>query len=203
MNRIWSIAFILACGAAAGAADTYTIDPNHTHATFSFQHLGFSTFHGKIPAKSGTIVLDRERRTGTIDVAFDVAALTTAVPDFDAHLRSRDFFEVERYPTATFKSSRITFDGDAPAGATGDLTIKGISKPVVLKITSFNCGPHPMAKVPACGSNARATIKRSDYGMTYGGGAVKDEITLDIEVEAMQQAASSGGPIASPRSEGS
>lgn len=178
---------LVSCGAVAGAAETYTIDPNHTHASFSFQHLGLSTFHGKIPAKSGTIVLDRAAKSGVIDVVFDVAAVATAVPKFDEHLRSADFFEVEKHPTATFRSNAIAFDGDAPATARGDLTIKGISKPVMLKITSFNCAQHPMAKVPACGANARATLKRSDFGLTYGAGAVKDEIALDIEVEAMRK----------------
>jgi polyisoprenoid-binding protein YceI len=109
------------------------------------------------------------------------------VRKFDEHLRSRDFFEVEKNPSASFKSSRITFEGDAPASVTGDLTIKGVSKPVVLKIESFSCGQHPMMKVPACGANAVATIKRSDYGMTYALPAVKDEITLIIEVEATQK----------------
>lgn len=178
------IAMLLSFGAAASAADTYSIDPSHTHATFAFQHLGFSTFHGKIPSQRGTISLDRAQKTGEVDVVFDLTAVTTGVKKFDDHLRSEDFFEVESHPTATFKSRKVTFEGDAPASITGDLTIKGISKPVTLKVTSFHCGQHPMLKVPACGANASATINRSDYGMTYALPAVKDQITLEIEVEA-------------------
>lgn len=175
------------CCIAANAADTYSIDPSHTHATFSFHHLGLSTFDGKIPAESGTIVLDRAQKTGSINVVFNPGGVATGVAKFDDHLRSDDFFEVEKYPTATFKSNKITFEGDEPATVSGNLTIKNITKPVTLKITAFNCAQHPMLKVPACGANATATIKRSDFGMEYALPAVRDEITLGIEVEAAQK----------------
>lgn len=179
------VTFLLgSCCVAVHAADTYSIDPNHTHATFSFEHLGFSTFDGKIPAKNGTITLDRAQKSGTVDVTFDLKGVATGVPKFDDHLRSKDFFEVEKEANATFKSSKITFNGDRPASLTGDLTIKGVTKPVTLQVKSFNCGPHPMMKVPACGANATGTIKRSEFGLGYALPAVKDEIALEIEVEA-------------------
>jgi polyisoprenoid-binding protein YceI len=152
--------------------------------TFSFQHLGFSTFHGKIPAQSGTITLDREQKTGSVDVQFDLKALATGVPKFDDHLRSKDFFEVGKQPTAAFKSNKMSFKGDDPAIVSGDLTIKGITKPVTLEVKDFKCGPHPMMKVAACGANATAKIKRSDFGLSYALPAVADEINLSIEVEA-------------------
>lgn len=171
------------CCTAVWAADTYKLDPNHTHATFSFQHLGFSTFRGKIPAQSGTVVLDRAQKSGTVEVQFEPKAVTTGVRQFDEHLRGKDFFEVEKFPDATFKSTKIAFKGENPATITGDLTIKGITKPVTLEVTGFKCGPHPMLKAPACGGNASAKIKRSDFGMSYALPAVPDEITLEIEVE--------------------
>jgi polyisoprenoid-binding protein YceI len=190
MKKILAIALLstLASGAAVQAAETtYSIDPNHTHATFAFQHLGFSTFHGKVPARAGTIVLDRAAKSGRVDVEFDPKAVATGVPKFEEHLRSPDFFEVARHPTASFKSSKITFDNDVPKTIAGDLTIKGITRPVTLQVQSFHCADHPMAKVPACGANATASIKRSDYGMVYALPAVPDEIKLEIEVEAMQK----------------
>lgn len=190
MKKILALALVSAVcsSAAAGAAETtYSIDPNHTHATFAFQHLGFSTFHGKVPARTGTIVLDRAAKTGRVEVEFDPGAVATGVPKFDEHLRSGDFFEVTKHSTATFKSSRLTFENDAPKEVVGELTIKGITKPVTLQVRSFHCAEHPMAKVPACGANASASIKRSDYGMTFALPAVPDEITLEIEVEAMQK----------------
>lgn len=176
------------CVTAANAADTYTIDANHTHATFTFQHLGLSKFDGKIPAQGGTIVLDRAKKSGSVEVTFDLEAIATGVAKFDEHLRSADFFEVTKQPTATFKSSKITFKGDEPATIAGNLTIKGITKPVTLEVASFNCvDAHPMAKVPACGANATATIKRSDFGLRYALPAVPDEIELEVEVEAMRK----------------
>lgn len=187
MKKMLAILICSSGCALAHAADTYSIDPNHTHATFSFQHLGFSTFHGKIPAKSGTIVLDAAQQRGTIDVAFDVAAIATGVPKFDQHLQSKDFFETDTHQTATFKSSKVTFTGDAPTAVSGDLTIKGMTKPVTLQVTSFKCGPHPMMKAPACGANATGQIKRSEFGLSYAAPAVPDEIGLIIEVEAIKK----------------
>lgn len=182
------LAAALACmWSVANAEDTLSIDPNHTHATFSFQHLGFSTFSGKIPAKSGRIVLDRERRTGTVDVVFNLEGVATGVPDFDEHLRGEDFFAVKKHPTATFRSTRIAFRGDEPSAVTGNLTIKGISRPVTLQVTSFHCGTHPMEKAPACGANASAKIRRSEFGLDYALPAVRDEIGLEIEIEAVQK----------------
>jgi len=186
MKKLFALALVVAA-ASASAADTYSVDPNHTHATFAFQHLGFSTFHGKLPAKSGTIVLDRAQKTGTVDVQFDVKAIATGVPKFDDHLRSKDFFEADKHATASFKSNKVSFNGENPATVAGDLTIKGVTKPVTLQITGFKCGQHPMAKVAACGANATAKIKRSDFGLSYALPAVPDEIGLDIEVEAMQK----------------
>jgi polyisoprenoid-binding protein YceI len=184
-----TVTFALATASLAQAAEeTYSVDTNHTHATFAFEHLGFSTFHGKVPARGGSVVIDREARTGRVDVEFDPNAVATGVPKFEEHLRSPDFFEVAKHPTATFKSSQITFDDKGtPKTVVGDLTIKGITKPVTLQVNSFNCGTHPMAKVPACGANASASIKRSDYGMAFAIPAVPDEIKLEIEVEAMKK----------------
>lgn len=179
--------FCVLCCAAAQAADTYAVDPNHTSATFTFNHLGFSNFHGKLPKASGSIVLDRAQKTGTADIVFDVKAIATGVPKFDDHLRSNEFFDAEKHPTATFKATKIGFKGDAPSTLAGDLTIKGQTKPVTLEVTSFKCGDHPMMKVPACGANAKATIRRSDFGLGLYVPAVSDEITLDVEVEAMKK----------------
>jgi polyisoprenoid-binding protein YceI len=184
---IVTAALLSSCCLAASAADTYTVDANHTHVTFSFNHLGFSTFYGKIPAKSGTVTLDTAQKKGTAEVVFDVDEISTGVDKFDDHLESKDFFDSDKYPTATFKATKFTFKDDQPATIVGDLTIKDITKPVTLNVTGFKCGPHPMAKVPACGANAKGTIKRSDFGLTYALPAVPDEIGLDIEIEAMKK----------------
>jgi polyisoprenoid-binding protein YceI len=188
MKRLCAAILLSSCCAVAGAADTYQVDAGHTHATFTFQHLGLSSFDGKIPAKSGTIELDRAQKTGNVQVVFDLEKISTGVAKFDAHLRGADFFETQKHPTAEFKSSKVTFEGDKPATIAGNLTIKGVTKPVTLEVTSFNClDQHPMAKVPACGGNATASIKRSDFGLKYALPAVPDEIELRLEVEAMNK----------------
>lgn len=186
-NKIVAVLLSTACCTTTYAADTYSIDPSHTSATFAFKHFGFSTFHGKIPAQSGTIVLDRAQKTGTVDIVFDVKGIATGVDKFNEHLRSKDFFDADKNATATFKANEIAFAGDAPSSVKGDLTIKGVTKPVTLKITSFHCADHPMKKVPACGADATAQIKRSDFGLGQYAPNVSDEIPLVIEVEAMKK----------------
>ncbi len=188
MRKICLAVIAGSCCLAANAADTYTVDANHTHATFTFRHLGLSSFDGKIPAQGGTIVLDPAQKTGSVEVTFNLEGIATGVSRFDDHLRSGDFFEVTKFPTATFKADKVTFQGDKPATIAGNLTIKDVTKPVTLKVTSFNCvDAHPMAKVPACGANATATIKRSEFGINYAAGAVPDEVELRLEVEAMKK----------------
>ena len=188
MKKFCLAVFLSSCCVVASAADTYQVDANHTHATFTFQHLGLSSFDGKIPAKSGTMVLDRAQKTGSVEVVFDLAKISTGVAKFDDHLRSPDFFATDKNPTAEFKSTKVTFEGDKPATVAGNLTLNGATKPVTLKVTSFNCiDQHPMAKVPACGGNATATIKRSDFGIKYALPAVPDEIKLSLEVEALNK----------------
>lgn len=186
-KKILAALMAASCCAAANAADTYTIDRNHTAAVFAFQHLGFSTFRGKIPTQSGTVTLDRAAKTGSAEIVFDIRAITTGAPKFDDHLKSNDFFQADKYPTATFKSTKFTFDGDAPSKITGDLTIKNITKPVTLQVTHFHCGDHPMMKVPACGANATAKIKRTDFDVGMYAPNVSDELELDIEIEATKQ----------------
>lgn len=185
--RILALILATSCSAAAYGADSYTIDPNHTSATFSFKHLGYSTFHGKVPSASGTIVLDRAQKTGSADITFDIKAITTGAAKFDEHLRTADFFDAEKFPTATFKATKFTFNGDAPSSVTGDLTIKDKTKPVTLQITAFKCADHPMLKVPVCGADATAKIKRSDFALEKYVPLVSDEITLAIEVEAAKK----------------
>jgi polyisoprenoid-binding protein YceI len=171
---------------AAQAADVYNIEPNHTSATFEFTHLGLSSFVGKFPKASGTVTLDAAKKQGSVDITFDVNAVSTGVPKFDDHLKSADFFEVSKHPTATFKSTEVKFQGDQVTSVAGNLTLKGITKPVVLKVTSMTCKDHPMMKRPACGANAETTIKRSEFGLGAYVPNVSDEIPLRIEIETVK-----------------
>lgn len=190
MKKLFAIAALgsaLGLSAPVHAADTYTIDPNHTSATFAFKHLGLSTFHGKFTKASGTVTLDPAQKKGSADITFDATGVVTGVPKFDDHLRSKDFLDVEKFPTATFKSQNIKFSGDSPTEVSGSLTLHGVTKPVTLKVTSFACKEHPMMKVPACGADASTTIKRSDFGLGAYVPNVSDELPLVIEIEATKQ----------------
>lgn len=181
-------ASLIAVSAAAGAApETYVIDGTHTLPTFEVSHLGFSTTRGSFTSTQGTIVLDRAARSGSVDVTIDASSLHTAVPKLTEHLKNPDFFDVAKYPTITFKSNHLQFDGDALKSVSGELTMHGVTRPVTLQVTHFVCKEHPMRKVPHCGADAQATIQRSDWGMTTYSPAIGEEVTLKIQVEATKK----------------
>jgi len=178
---------LVATAFGASAADTYVIDNTHTFPTFEYTHFGYSTASAKFNTTKGTITLDLKKKTGSVDVTIDVASVNSGVPKLDEHLKSKDFFEADKYPSITFKSSAFRFDGDALSEVAGDLTVHGVTKPITLKVTSFVCKEHPMKKVPACGANAVASLKRSDFGVGAYAPAISDEINLRIQVEAHKQ----------------
>jgi len=185
MKPVAAAALLLSLTAfAAPAADTYTVDSNHTFANFAWLHFGYSHHRGKFTDTKGTVTIDTAKKSGSADVTIQVASIDTGVPKLDTHLKSGDFFDAEKYPTITFKSSKFTFEGDKLASVSGDLTVHGVTKPVTLKVSHFLCQPHPMMKVPVCGADAETQIKRSDFGMGAYVPAVSDEIDLTIEIEA-------------------
>ena len=116
--------------------------------------------------------------------------MRTIDPRLDTNVKSENFFNVAQYPTMTFKSSNLVFDGDRVVGAEGDLTMIGVTKPVSLKVANFVCGEHPSNKKPMCGAEGTATIKRSEWGMKYGAPkAVSDEVRLILPIEAYREPA--------------
>lgn len=168
------------------AADNYTIDSPHTYPHFSISHLGFSTMQGRFDKTSGKVTLDRSAKTGSVEIAIESASISTGFAKRDEHLRGPDFFISEEFPSINFKSTAIRFNGDTPASVDGNLTLLGVSKPVTLKIDSFNCGTNPMSKKDTCGAAASAQIKRSDFGMRYGLPGVGDDVKLVFEIEAIK-----------------
>ncbi len=169
---------------SAFAADSYTIDPHHTFPSFEISHLGFSMQRGRFNSTTGKIALDNTAKSGSIDVTIDVASLDTGLADLEKHLKSEDFFDAEKYPTITFKSKKLKFEGDKLVSAEGDFTLHGVTKPVTLKLDHFYCGVHPMNKKINCGANATTTIKRTEYGISKYAPAVGDEVKIVIQVEA-------------------
>lgn len=170
----------------AVAADSYTIDPSHTYPSFEINHLGFSTMRGTFDATSGSVTLDPAAKAGSIEISIDTASIDTGHAKRDEHLKTDEFFNVAKFPSMTYKATKLKFNGDKLAGADGELTLLGVTRPVSLAVTSFNCGPHPMNKKPVCGANATATIKRSEFGMKTYVPAVGDEVKISIEVEAVK-----------------
>ncbi|WP_050461747.1 YceI family protein [Herbaspirillum autotrophicum] len=175
-----------AVSAPAFAADTYTIDPSHTYPSFQADHMGISYLRGKFTKTSGTIVLDRAAKTGTIDIAIDPASIDFGHAKLNDHAKSPDMFDVEKFPTITYKGRAIKFDGDKPVSVEGDLTMHGVTKPVNLVIEKFTCIQHPMLKREVCGADASATFNRADFGINYGLPRFAPEVKLAIEVEALK-----------------
>lgn len=171
---------------AFAAKVSYTVDPAHTYPSFEVNHLGFSTSRGMFTSTSGHIELDRASRTGSIDITIDTTSLYTGNAKRDEHLRADDFFHVEMYPQMTFRAGKLRFSGDKPVAAEGELTLLGVTKPVILTIDSFNCGTHPINKKDLCGADASTTIKRSEFGMDAYVPAVGDEVKISISIEAFR-----------------
>ncbi len=184
-TRIASYAcIVLFSGAALAAPESYTVDPTHTFPSFEISHLGFSTQRGRFNSTKGRVVLDLKARTASVEITIDAASIDTGLDKLETHLRNPDFFDVEKYPTLSFTSTGARFNGDKLIALTGDLTIRGQTKPVTFTVTAFKCGMHPVAKKQACGAEATTTIKRSDFGMTYGLPAVGDAVKLLLQIEA-------------------
>jgi polyisoprenoid-binding protein YceI len=176
----WTLA---ATTAAMAAPTTFVPNANHTFVRFSYDHLGFTTQESRFDKTTGTVTFDPAAKTGAVDLVIDTKSVDTGSELFNGHIQGTDFLDTAQYPTATFRSSSVKFDGDKPVSVTGDLTLKGVTKPVTLNITSFKHGPDMMKK-DAIGANATATIKRSDFNMTKYVPMVGDEVTLTIAIEA-------------------
>ena len=172
---------------ALAAPETFNIDPSHTAPRFEYSHFGYSNQLHRFDKTSGKIVFDRAARSGSVDVTIDATSVNTGLALFNGHLQAADYFDTAKYPTITFKSTAVRFDGDKPVAIDGDLTIKGVTKPVTLTVTSFHAMPHPMLKKDAIGANAVAKIKRSEFNMGKNAPYVGDEVTLSIAVEAMKE----------------
>ena len=185
MKKLITLAIAATLSTAAFAApETYTIEGTHTFPRFEYSHFGYSLQQSRFDKTTGSITLDKAARTGAVDVTIDATSVNTGYPLFNQHIQGEDFFDTAKYPTITYKSTKVNFDGDKPATIEGNLTVKGITKPVTLTVTSFHCMPHPMLKKDACGANATATIKRSEFNAGKYAPYVGDDVKLTIAVEA-------------------
>ncbi|MDD4930139.1 MAG: YceI family protein [Gallionella sp.] len=188
MKKLIALTIAASFSAAAFAApETYVLDANHTKPRFEYSHMGYSTQVSRFDSVTGTITIDRAAESGSADITIDARSVNTGSAVFNGHIQGEDFFDTQKYPLITYKSSKFKFDGDKLVSVEGDLTLKGITRPVTLTVTSFLCMPHPMAKKDACGANATARVKRSDFNMGKYAPLVSDEVILSIPVESLKQ----------------
>lgn len=191
MNTIARLAAAVALATAAAAPalaapETFQIDNSHTYPRFSYSHFGLSTQLSRFNKTSGTLVLDRAAKTGSVDVTIDTRSVDTGFATFNEHIQGEDFLDTAKFPTATFKSTKVVFEGDKPVAIEGNLTIKGVTKPVTLKVERFTTMQHPMLKKDAIGADASTVIKRSDFGAGKYAPNVGDEVTITLAVEAVK-----------------
>ena len=188
---------------ALGRAMMYDIDPAHTSAQFAIRHLMVSTVRGDFRKVTGTVNLDEKDVTkSTVEATIDVASINTGNEKRDTHLRSPDFFDVAKFPSMTFKSKQIQKAGEGKYKITGDLTLRGVTKEVVLEFEG-NLTPvkDPMGKT-RIGGMATTKINRKDFGLAWnkaletGGVMVGDEATITIDTELTQQQAAANVPPA-------
>ncbi len=191
--RVVAVALAIAPAFALGQVSTWTLDPAHSHASFSVRHLLISNVRGEFSKLSGTVTLDEKDVTKSkVEATVDATTIDTREQKRDDHLKSPDFFDVAKYPTMTFKSTKVERDGKDGLKVTGDLTIRGVTKPVVLKVS----GPTPEVKDPwgnaRRGVSASTKLDRFDYGVAWnallegGGAVVGKEVSIEIEAELIK-----------------
>lgn len=193
MGKEWKVALatcalmVLGTGPAYAAESTYRIDPEHTFTSFEYMHWGLSLQRSRFNRQSGTVKLDTEAKSGSVDLEIEAASVSTGSDEFDKTLVSDGFFDAKTYPVIRFKSSALEFDGDQLARVRGDLTIKDVTRPVTLELSHFACRFMMLYLKQACGANGSVKILRSDFGLGRYAPFVADEATLYFSIEAIKE----------------
>lgn len=170
---------------ANAVQEKFFTDPNHTNITWSANHFGFSSPNGKFAKSDGVIMFDEKNpQKSSVAITIDTTSIITGIDAFDKHLKSADFFNIDKFKTAIFKSTKVIVGENNTAQIHGKLTLLGITKPVVLNAKLNKIGIHPFTNKKTIGLSADTTIKRSDFGITYAIGGVSDDVKISIEIEA-------------------
>lgn len=174
---------------AMAAPVSYEVDSDHTYPSFEADHMGgLSKWRGKINQSSGSITLDKEAETGSVEITMDMNTIDFGHDGLNDHAKTDDMFDTAEYPTATYEGELVDFEDGMPTAVDGTLTMHGESQPVQLDIDSFQCMQHPQRGVEVCGATATADINRADFGVDFGQDFGFDMgVTLDISVEAFAQ----------------
>lgn len=184
LRVVMMVAFIVSFSVPSFAQDIYTLDNTHTYVLWHISHFGYSNPSGKWMA-SGTLVLDVAKpQNSKVNVTINVADVVTGIPKLDEHLKTDTFFNVAKYPIATFVSDSVEMTGKNTANVHGILTVHGVSNPVTLKVTLNKIGVNSIDNKQTAGFSATAEIKRSDFGMNAYLPGLGNEVKLDIEAEA-------------------
>ena len=188
MKALSALLLAAASSSAIAAPETYPLDPNHTFPSFEFSHMGVSVWRGKFDRTSGTVVIDRAAKTGSVDVQIDPASIDFGLAIMNDKAKSEDFFNVAKFPSASYKG-KVVFDGDTPKSVDGQITLMGGTKPVKLAINSFKCIPHPMTGKQLCGADAQGEVIWGEFGMksSQWGQGDAGRTTLRIQVEGVKQ----------------
>ena len=178
----------LAATSATAAPTTYNLDPDHTHPSFEVDHFGgLSTWRGTFKKSTGTVTIDTEAKSGTVDVVIDTATIDFAHDKLNEHVSSAEMLDVAKYPTAEYKGKFVDFANGAPRTVSGVLTLHGVTKPVTLTINTFKCIEHPMLKKQVCGADASGSFNRADFGVNYGQQyGFNQAVLLRIQVEGVK-----------------
>lgn len=187
MRPAAALALALAAPAAIAAPESFVIDPGHTFPAFEVVHLGISTQRGRFDRTSGRIELDREAGTGRIELAIETASVSTGNRSLDAVLKGEDFFDVEKHPRIAFRSTSLEFERGEPRRARGELTMNGVTRPVVLAVERFGCTRLPFLVRLTCGADVTSTLRRSDFGLSRFANFVADEVRIAVQVEAVRE----------------
>jgi polyisoprenoid-binding protein YceI len=180
---MFATGLVLVAAPCQATPQTYQLDPNHTSVLWHVDHFGFSSPSGKWQA-DGTLVLDEKNpQASKVSVNIKVNTVNTGIPKLDEHLKSKAFFDVEQFPTATFVSDKVKVTSKTTAKVTGVLTVHGVSKPVTLNVKLNKIGVNPITEKDAAGFTAETTISRADFNMNTLEPGLGDEVKLNIEAE--------------------
>lgn len=177
---------VLAAAPAMAAPQTFEFDKTHTQILFEVSHMGYSFSNGRFLDFDGHFTFDpaNPKAGGTAEVTINTASIDMGNEAWDNHLKNEDFFDVTKFPTMTFKSTKVDVEDKDEADLFGDLTILGVTKPVKLEVELNKCENSPMTGALVCGFSAEGKIKRSEWGMNYGLPGIGDEVKIRIQVEA-------------------
>jgi polyisoprenoid-binding protein YceI len=169
------------------APEEFVVDAGHTYPSFEVRHLGISTQRGRFEKTRGRIVLDRAAGTGAIEIDIDTTTLSTGNRLLDAQLKGDDFFDTEKFPAITFRSTQVELDKGELKRAQGSLTMLGVSQPVTLDVEHFGCTRLPFFVRLTCGADAVAHVSRSAFGMSRFTTFISDDVRIVIQIEAVKQ----------------